>query len=336
MVEASLRSLSVGSDTENYYGMFSRAQNMSWAEVWREFLDRYVNSSSEEDAGYTVLQKLVSIFTTSWPLFVIVAQLIFFIPLSKLLYKYSTSMRQLIFAYILYVALFHIIALSGGRQLYAIGMTIFSLLYLVKKRYVPAIICIVIGAFLHLSCLLFLLPILLSRFNSKILKKIHLVSLLLVPLIIYTVNPIILFMGSFLGSEKYSQYGKEEVAGGATTFIILMIVCSIYCYVVFTEKHLECHRFLFILYAMVPLFTLFSPLIYSNGSMIRVSMYFHLYLMLLLPFALDSTFKGKSRPMVYFIAIALLLFLSLRDGGLLYHFYWQEPQINKFFNPTIY
>jgi len=48
---------------------------------------------------------------------------------------------------------------------------------------------------------------------------------------------------------------------------------------------------------------------------------------LLIPFALDKIFKGNFRIVVYIIVILTLLILSLRDGGLIYHFYWQEPHL---------
>ena len=328
MLETSLRSLSVGSDTQGYYKMFLEGQDMSWKEIWGNFIGRYLYNTSEEDIGYLLMQKTISIFTSNWQLFVFAAQLTFFIPLSKLMYKYSTNMLQLVLAYILYVALFHIIALSGGRQLYSIGMTIMSFIYLVEKKYAKSILFIFLGAFIHLSCLLFLLPIILSKFNCKFLKTFHLVILMLVPLILVSVNQIIFFMGSSINSEKYSNYGTNEVAGGAATFIFLIVLSSVFCYVTFKKRDLIRSRFIHVLYTMVPLFTFFGPLIYSNGSMIRVSMYFHLYLMLLLPFAVDIFFNRKARKIIYFVIIVAVLVLSLRDGGLVYHFFWQEPRLN--------
>lgn len=328
MLQTSLRSLSVGSDTASYYYVFFKVQDMSWLEIWESFLDRYLYRTSEDDAGYLIMQKTIGTFTSSWHLFVFIAQLTFFIPLGKLMYKYSNRMRQLVFAYVLYVALFHIIALSGGRQLYAIGMTILSFLYLDEKKYAKSISFVFLGAFIHLSSLLFLLPIILSKFNVKLLKTIHLITLLLLPLTVLFVNEIIVFMGSVVKIEKYAEYGMGGVSGGAWTFIALLVLSSAFCFIAFKQSDLQRNTTMANLYIMAPLFTFFGPLIHSNGSMIRISMYFHLYLMLLLPYAFNKIFKGNDRIRVYFFVIVALLVLSLRNGGLVYYFYWQGPQFN--------
>jgi hypothetical protein len=327
MLEASLRSLSVGSDTASYYNQFYNIQGMTWSEIWQRVIERYLHNISDYDVGYIVLQKVIGLFTSSWQVFVFLAQLTFFIPLGKLMYRYSNKMIQLVFAYVLYVALFHISALSGGRQLYAIGMSIMSFMYLNQKKYTISIMYILLGTLIHMTCLLGFLPIILSKLKINLFKKIHLITLGLVPIVIVSVNRIIVFMGSAVGMEKYASYGTGEIMGGAWTFISLLLLSSVFIYFAFKKKDLQQNKSLANLYTMVPLFTFFGPLIHSNGSMIRISMYFHLYLMLLIPFALDKIFKGNFRIVVYIIVILTLLILSLRDGGLIYHFYWQEPHL---------
>lgn len=327
MLQASLRSLSVGSDTASYYNQFYEVQDMPWSEIWQQFVERYIYNISDRDIGYTLMQKAIATLTSNWQLFVLLAQLTFFIPLGKLMYRYSNKMIQLIFAYVLYVALFHISALSGGRQLYAIGMSIISFMYLDRKKYAKSIFFILLGTIIHMSCLLGLLPLILSKIKTVYLKPIHLVSLALVPLVIIFVNQIITFMGTSVGMERYANYGLSEVTGGATTFITLLLLSSILCFIAFKKRDLLINESMANMYRMVPLFTFFGPLIYSNGSMIRISMYFHLYLMLLLPFAFDKLFKNNSRTMFYIVVILALLVLSLRDGGLEYYFFWQQPYL---------
>jgi len=201
ILETSLRSLSVGSDTLNYYYMFNYVREMSWNELWEQFIERYFNNTSEEDIGYSIMQKVIASVTSSWQVFVFIANLTFFIPLGILMHRYSNKMIQLIFAYVLYVAIFHIISLSGGRQLYAIGMSIMSFIYLNEKKYTKSILFILIGATIHFSALLSFLPLILSRWNVKFIKPIHLFSLILVPITINFVNQIIMFMGSAVGRK---------------------------------------------------------------------------------------------------------------------------------------
>ncbi|QFG53740.1 EpsG family protein [Chryseobacterium sp.] len=327
ILQTALRSLSVGSDTESYYIHYYDVMSMRWSQIWDEFVGRYFYRTSQDDIGYTIMQRFISAFTDSWPIFVFACNLIFFIPLGKLMYRYSSSMKQLVFAYVLYVSMFHIISLSGGRQLYAIGLTIFAFLYMDRGRYAWSIACMLLGAAIHMSCLLFVLPILLSRLNPKYLKTVHLVSMALVPVVLLFTNRIIILMGAAVGMDKYSDYGTEEVQGGATTFIGLLLLVSVFCYLAIKKEELVSKRSLANLYLMLPLFTVLGPLIYSNGSMIRISMYFHLYMMLLIPLAINRFFNGFERTVAYSLIIIVLIVLSLRGGGLIYHFYWQEPHL---------
>lgn len=327
LLQTSLRSLSVGSDTANYYIYFQEVKAMPWSQIWDEFLGRYFYNTTQDDIGYTMMQFFISRFTGSWQFFVFAANLIFFIPLGKLMYRYSNSMSQLVFAYLLYVSMFHIISLSGGRQLYAIGLSISAFLYMDRGKYAWSVACILIGMSIHMSCLLCLLPLVISRLNPKYLKTVHLLSFIMVPVVLLFTNQIIILMGSAVGVDRYTEYGMNEVQGGATTFIALLLLVSGFCYIAIKKKDLQNSRSLSNLYIMIPLFTVLGPLIYSNGSMIRISMYFHLYMMVLIPLAVNLKFKGFTRTVAYSVIILVLMVLSLRGGGPIYHFYWEEPHL---------
>lgn len=329
ILQTTFRSLSVGSDTKNYYWMFMEVIGESWNKVWISFLNRYFYKIGDEDIGYLLFQKLVSLFTDSWFLFVFLANLIFFIPFGILIYRYCTKIIEIVFAFILYISLFHIISLSGGRQLYAIGLSIAGFLYLDKKKYVKSLIFIGIGMLFHFSCLLAVIPLLISRLNAKSLKIIHLITLFLVPVVILSANNIILFMGDSIGMDRYSRYGTQESVGGVWTFTSILVVTSIFCYISLKKNYLAQDKTVLNLYTMLPLFTFFGPLIYSNGSMIRISIYFHIFLVVLIPLAVNKFFNYKDRMFVYVILIVFLIFLSIRDGGLVYYFYWQQPHLFK-------
>ena len=78
-----------------------------------------------------------------------------------------------------------------------------------------------------------------------------------------------------------------------------------------------------ILYAALPCFSFFAPLITNNGSMIRISQYFHIYILLLFPLAIDMVFE-KNRKAVYILLCVVLLFLSFKSGNEPYYFIWED------------
>ena len=75
---------------------------------------------------------------------------------------------------------------------------------------------------------------------------------------------------------------------------------------------------------MLRMLTLTSPLITLNGAMIRIGQYFTLYMMLLVPMAIDYISKGEIRRIIYWGMIAALVVLTLRSGDFEYFFFWQH------------
>ena len=75
---------------------------------------------------------------------------------------------------------------------------------------------------------------------------------------------------------------------------------------------------------MLPMLTMTAPLISLNGAMIRVGQYFTLYMMLLVPLAIDSIASRDERRILYIGMITALIFLTLRSGDFSYYFFWQH------------
>ena len=136
-------------------------------------------------------------------------------------------------------------------------------------------------------------------------------------------NEMIQFMGNLVGMEKYVKYGMGAIQGGSETFIFLIETLSLFCLIAIKRKDLIEDENIRNIYVMAPLLTFFAPLIISNGSMIRISLYFHLFLALLVPYAIDCAFAKKDSGIVYAAAIGALSLLTLAGGGIRYYFFWQ-------------
>lgn len=324
LLETALRGLSVGSDTRSYYEMFNRTCRTEWSDIFTMFVDTYRYQVNEEDIGFVILQKIISLFTTNWCIFVFISDLLFYIPLGVLLYRFCKKPWHIIIALLIFVSLFQIIPLSGGRQLQAMGFCIISFIYLDKEKYKQAIILVLIGALMHKSCLLCLLPIALSKFKPAILKILHVVSITMIPVALRFANQLIVFMGESIGSEKYANYGMKSAQGDAVIFIILLELVSLFVLIGIKRNDLTNNKTLLKLYTMVPCFTVLVTTVFSNGSMIRASMYFHLYIMMLIPYTIDLFFQ-KNKTTVYLIFVALLMFFALRGSGGAYYFIWDDP-----------
>lgn len=317
------KSLSVGPDTLSYYDHFVRDFYTSWHNVWQAFSLRYFQWTGDFDEGYTVYTKIIQLFTNDFIIYLIISSLLYLIPFGIILYKYTNNYSQLIFAFVLYITLIY----NGGsmlsRQQVATSFLFISFLFLLKNKYVLAILINLFAAIFHLSSLVFLVVPVVALFAQKKVKLLHFVSFLMIPLSIVFSTSLILFAGSLVGSERYASYAETESVGGAS-FVVLMEVLSIICYLGFKKNLLKEKDSLRKLYIMAPFFTLFAPLILNDGVFIRLSKYFHVYLVIMVPIAIEHIFNKKNSILVYAVVITVLVLYSAMGSGN-YSFIWQEP-----------
>ena len=298
---------------------------MDWNEFQRLFYLRYITGADENDVGFLALNKLISLFTHEFWLYSLIADLIFFVPFGIILYRFCTRTSQIMFTFIFYISLVQIFFLGGARQMFSLGFDLMALLAVIDKKRIRAIIFFLIGLTIHFSSLLFALPLLAIWYDLKprTLKTLHAVCFVVFPVVLMFPNQMIQFMGNTVGMEKYAEYGAIAVQGGSETFIFLIELLSLFCLLSIKRNDLANSQTLRYFYVMAPLLTFFAPLIISNGSMIRISLYYHLFLTLLVPFAIDCAFGKKNSGAVYAIAIGALSFLTLSGGGITYYFFWQ-------------
>ncbi len=312
-------------DSLNYKNYFEESLGMGWQEAWQSIISRYLGSGNESDAGLILLEKIIGLFTSDFQVYSLFADLLFFIPFGIILYRFTTSIEQIIFAFIFYLALIQVHLLSGARQIFALGFDLMAFISVVDRKRLATVILFLIGISIHFSSILFALPLLMIWFKTKAntLKALHLVCFILSPIVLLIPNEIIVFMGNASGLEKYTAYGEGVIQGGATVFIILIELLSLFCLIAIKQSDMSSNSSLKSVYVMAPLFTLFAPLIRANGTMTRISLYYYIFLCILVPLAINSEFKSNTKTLAYFVVIGILSILTLSEGGIVYYFYWQ-------------
>lgn len=312
-------------DTLNYQGYFENAIAMDWGEFWHAVVLRYAGIDNDADVGFMGLQKLIGLLTDDFYIYSLIADLLFFVPFGMILYRYTTSMKQIIFAFIFYISLVQIYFLGGARQIFAMGFDLMALLAIIDRKKLLTVLLFLVGVSIHFSSILFAVPLLMIWFktNPRLLKLLHVVCFALFPIVLMMPNEIIVFMGEASGWEKYAAYGEGAIQGGASTFIILIEALSLFCLFAIRQRDLVKSETMKNFYVMAPLFTLLAPLIRANGSMTRISLYYYLFLTLLVPYAIDCAFKKGDNKLAYVLAIGALSFLTVMGGGMRYFFYWQ-------------
>ena len=325
LLESCLRGLSVGSDTYKYSEIFSYVGQMSWDEIFQSIINRYLYNVDDTDAGYLLFQKLVHLFSDDFNFFLLACAVPFFIPFKKLLLWVDLDLDQLILLFVFYVALFNPIAMSGTRKLIALGLSIQVFLYYIDKKYIKATIWFVIAFSIHMTVLVILLVPFIDVLSNRLKKIIHGITFFFVPTMIALSSTIILFMATSVENEHYEQYARNP-EGGGWTFVILIELIFFMCLVNFKTSYLNNSPKLSHLYSMLPMATLLAPLITNNGSMIRLSQYFHLYTLFFLPMLVDKIVGKENRNYANAFLIAVLIVMCLHTGtlGSEYYFFWEN------------
>lgn len=312
-LESGLRHISVGPDTYTYYKIFISTCDTSWNKLFTVIFD---SASELRDPAFLIVQKIFYSIVPSWQIFLLFVSSFYFYALGRLFNKYIPSISGVFFAFVLYLALFHIIALSGIRQQITMSLSMLIIPWINDRKWFKTLIVICVGSMIHISMLFIVLLIPLMYVSPQKAKLIYIFAILLIPIVAINARPIVAYMASFLESDYYSQYAKVENQANPMLYVILCSLISIYqCY---NSKYLlRIHSIRFIVPTCI-LMTLFVPLIFLDGTMIRIGQYFTLYMMVSLPVLF---LKVKCGRIIQLIMILYLSFTILRNP-VEYSFFW--------------
>ena len=314
-----LRNLTVGNDTITYFYEYNRLKTETWENIFYNFKRAYIYGTSK-DPGYNLLVKLANTFSINFQLFLVSVAVFFFTAIGKFLYSNTKGLRDLVFAFVLYVSLFQIIGLSGIRQQIATAFALFSLPFFNNKSHAKFIILILIGSTIHISLLLYLPFYFLNHFSAKMVKYIYFISFLLLPIMFIYNRSVIGFMGSLTTNEYYAEYAYSQRGGNPIIYFLLVILVGIVGALFIRFNINEKNKIYFL---AIMLMIIFAPLVYIDGALIRIGQYFSLFMMVFIPFIINKIKVGPlERNLVFALPILILIILSLRTE-FEYSFFWQ-------------
>lgn len=329
LLKATLRSVSVGTDTSHYFIYYYEHMEKSWSQVFSAFLYRYQHLSGEFDHGYNILQKAFGMILPDFHLFTFAVQAIFiYWPIGTLVYRNLKKSKHVLFAYILFCAMFMGLPMSNARQMYAVGLCIWAFMFLTKKRYLYASVMVFISYFIHQSSLIFIFVFFIAFINMKWIKKINAICVVLFFFVFGFVNQIIQFMGESMDNAQYAGYGGHGTQAGTYNYIIFTFIITLFSLIMLWDQVGKDQKQKMLFGMLAPTF-FFCPLITADPSMIRLTLYFQIYSIIQIPQAVENS-KLMDKNQMLNIMIAALIFLSISSAAP-YYFFWQEDQ-----NPYLY
>ena len=224
-IQSGFRSIEVGNDTSSYYLSFYEILSTPWSEIIGAL---FMDSAEVRDPGFSVVVKFFGTLFPHWQLFCIASALFFYVSLGKLWYKYIESRQGVLFASILWLTLFDIIALSGMRQMLTTAIAFYMIPYVEAKRWWIVLPVIGLGSLIHISLLFFLAFLPLSYIPISQYKKMLCVSILLVPVVGLFAQQIMTFMVNRMDNEYYQTYAEVAEGNKAYTYVVICTMLSFF------------------------------------------------------------------------------------------------------------
>lgn len=309
-----LRSKDFLSDTNGYVTAYLNMPFESLTELWQNTIQ-----NKDSDPFFYLFSKIISMLDINYQGYLAIIVGIFCFAVAVLIYRYSDE------AYLSITALvslgYFTFSLTGLRQAVAIAFALLSYKYLRERKLIPFIILVLLASLFHSSALIFLIayPLANIRIGWKQMGGFS-VSII----IAYLFSNFFRFLvGTFGWTDKISEYAKATDVNNTSALIIQLLVLLFCLY--YKKGVLKADEANRTLYNMLFLGLYFQAFAVIIAEMFRVSMYFSIFSIVLVPKAISSE-KDRSTKIIVYIAVlfAFFAYFIQSQGMSGFRFYWQE------------
>ena len=288
-----LRSYHTGSDTIQYVRQFISLQTTEWDLV-----------RPTKDYGYTYYVKLVSEFTDSPTIFLLITGFLSCIGIWDLIQRNSSKPLLALFFYITIGNFFFI--LTGMRQAIAMSFCMLALRYVQERKLIPFAFWILLAAQFHHSAYIFAVMYVLG------VRKVNFVSMAInigVTVAAYFSYESLL---NVVNEVLDYNYGVEELDNGGVFFAVLLVIVALALYtkkIWMKDRHTTVIMNSGIICAIIWVFRLIGR------TAERPSMYWLNTIPVLLTESIDSFENKNDRFLIEMGAIVLTFLLFVRRVG---------------------
>ena len=215
-----LRSINIGlNDTsELYKPFFENINNMNIKEI--------IEYKWMSDKMFYILMKIISLFTKNFQIVLAILAIpyVFFT-----VYIIEKKSKNPLLSVILYISMYYMYATFLLRQVFAIGIILFSIQYIEKNNFIKFALTVFIASLFHKTALIFLIAYPFSLKNKYGLKNyVYIFSSLFIGIslkkIILYILPIIDFTGRVKIGFLYNSYSVDNKVSMFGLFILIIIL----------------------------------------------------------------------------------------------------------------
>lgn len=204
-----LRDIEIGVDTKTYVSTF----------LIPDALESSVDGNAKYEIGYVLFVKLLRLFTDSHQIYLFATSLVIFVGLYVFVRKNCNANYGI--ALMIYFAFLYYVDFSAIRQAMALSIAINSLQFLKERKWIPAILIILLGASFQMTALLLLVMVPFIYTTREKLKVAIALALSIVGILIF--EPLVgVVLKLFPIYERYWNSEMMEGSGGIGLFAILV------------------------------------------------------------------------------------------------------------------
>lgn len=310
---SALRGSTVGTDTAGYVRDYKAIHSYSFKDIFDLHSTNY---------GYYLLSKIFASIGAPVQLWLGFVATLYIGAISNLIYKYSIAPLT---SYIIFLSVGGFaFSLAGLKQTIAMSFLLFAYPKLVKRKFIPFLLLVLVASLFHSTALVFLISYPLSKIN--VTTKQFCVYLGLIAFSFTNAGVVLNTVFDLLDDKHYSAYQTADSTYSLTGFLIqlfMLIFCLLYA-----DKFKSLNVHYRSLYTMLYLGVLSQVYASSIASLFRISLYFSGFCIILFPYCIClEENEGRKRYIhiiSLFIFLAYFFFKLLKDNSISpYLFFWQ-------------
>lgn len=224
------RDTSVGMDTLSYKLFFDDYIHHSWYKI---FTEKPTGNGDTVELGLKIMMKICSEIYPNYYFYQFVFSTLYLTLFFIFIYRYTSNVILAFAIFLgggLYMQTFNI-----ARQMLAIAITAYSMMYLLERKFIKSLVLIGIAYLFHSSSLLALMMFIVYPFrdNKNILKAVPIFMILAVVSIERLLMPMLtLFGDKYVGyaTSNYSRPNKGIILMIMWLFNLILAIMSLYKY----------------------------------------------------------------------------------------------------------
>ena len=295
--------LPIENDTPVYQETYERIANTPWSVIFANF-SLISTEYDGRDAGYPIFLKLTQLITVNFTFYMFFIATLFMLTFGMLIYKYVRSPLGIILSFLVFFALFSNIINSFMRQAITLSIVLFALRFVLSREWKKYFILILLAITIHSSAIVAAPLYFLYRIVSS--KKWVLMAIIITPVLMLFSK---LLLISFVSGTLYEDYIGSDSANPSKYigFIFLFLILG---YLSF--NYVKNQNGYELLISGIIGSLLLTPIVQMGYTLLRISYYYVLLLVPLIPIIIDSSkVKPIVRLTIYFLSISFLfIFIS--------------------------